>query len=69
MEWRSVIKHDVVKRVGNDFGQPNKTGLHVFEHEQLHGAEQQSTETDHEPDLPNVTHKVGPGGVSREYAE
>jgi hypothetical protein len=42
-----------VKRVGDDLGQPHEPGLDIPDHEQLHGAEQQPTQADPQPDLTN----------------
>jgi len=69
MKWRSVIKHDVVKWIGNDLGDPDQPGLHILDDEQLHGAEQQCTESDHQPDHAHVAQEVGLGGVVGEDAE
>ena len=34
---RLVVKLDVVKRIGENFGRPYQTGLDIFDQEQLHG--------------------------------
>jgi len=58
-----------VKWVGNDFRDPYQPGLNVLDDEELHGSEQQCTETDHQPDHSHVAHEVGPGVVIRENPE
>ena len=41
VERRLVVEHDVVKRVGDDFGKPDRPTLPILDEEQMHGAEQQ----------------------------
>jgi len=69
MDGRSVIKHDVVKGVGDDLGEPHQTRLHILDEEQLHGAEQQCAQADHEPDHAHIADEVGLGGVIVENAK
>ena len=46
-----MVELYVVKRIGEDFCQPYQPGLHVFQKEQMHGAEQQAADTDYQPQL------------------
>jgi len=58
-----------VKWIGNDFRDPHESGLYILDDEQLHGAEQQCTETDRQPDHPHVADEVGLGSVIRENSQ
>ena len=57
VERRLPVGLHVVERVGEDLGQPHESGLHVLQKEQVHGAEQQRTDADDEPDLADVAHE------------
>src|SRR5215510_510974 len=51
MERRPPVELDVVERVGGDLREPHEPGLHVFQEEEMHGAEEESAEAHDEPDL------------------
>src|SRR5258708_39599306 len=69
VQWRFVVKHDVVERVGQDFGRPNQPGLDVLEEEKLDRAKQHAAGADDKPDLRHVPHQLGAVSVRREDAE
>src|SRR5882724_8997305 len=54
---RLVVLLDVVERVGDDLDRPDETSLYVLEKEQMHGAEDQPTEPNREPDQRGVVRK------------
>src|SRR5271163_643006 len=66
---RSIVEHEVVKRIGQDFRQPDQAGLDVPDEEELHGAEQQSSKADNQPDLADVLDEDGAIGVRRKNPE
>ena len=66
VERRSVIKHEVVERIGQNFGHPDQARLHVADEEQLNSPEQQGAKTDHQPNLANMLNEGGMIRMSRE---
>jgi hypothetical protein len=58
-----------MKRVRDDLGEPHQARLHVFEEKQMHRTEGQTSEAHDKPDLPDMAHESGIGGLSREEAE
>ena len=51
---RSVVKHEVVERIGEYFCHPYQAGADIANEKQLHGTEQQAAKADAQPDLTNV---------------
>src|SRR5215471_14865445 len=66
---RLVVKLDVVKWIGEDFGRPYQTGLDVFDQEQLHGPEQHAGDAEDEPNHRYVADKSGFVRGRREQTE
>jgi hypothetical protein len=58
-----------MKRVRDDLGEPDQARLHVFKKKQVHRTESQASEAHGKPDLPDMPHESGIGGLSREEAE
>jgi len=66
---RLAVDLRVVERVGDDFRQPHQAGLHILQEKQLHGAEQQRTDADDQPDFTHMPYELGTRGVRRKNAE
>lgn len=54
---RAVIQLYVVERVGNDLRRPDQPGLNIPDLEEMHRSEQQTADTEREPQITNVPHE------------
>jgi hypothetical protein len=52
-----------VERIGDDFGHPHESGLHVSQEEQMHRPEQESADADDQPYFAHVPHESPAAGV------
>ena len=66
---RAAIEARVVERIGDDLGRPDKAGLHVADEEQVHRAEQQAPDPQHQPHQAKAARIVHRPGGLRENAE
>lgn len=49
VKWCALIQPDIMKRIGQDLGDPDQTGTQVLEKEQMHGAKQQPGHAERQP--------------------
>ncbi|MFC3712577.1 aminotransferase class III-fold pyridoxal phosphate-dependent enzyme [Sphingoaurantiacus capsulatus] len=65
----AVVEADIVERIADDLGRPDEAGLHVADEEQLHGAADETAETERQPQPADVARKLERRAVRLEQAE
>ena len=58
-----------MERIGGDLGGPHQAGLQILQHEELHDAEGDAGQADHQPQLADMGDQLEGVGVRREDAE
>jgi hypothetical protein len=54
VERRLPIEHDVMEGIGDNLRHPNQAGLHIFQEEQVHGSEDQASDSNVQPSHPEL---------------